>query len=129
MPHKDPIVRKLYRQKYYLKNKEKMDNQNKSYQQAWESKNRVKRNKDQLRNYLKFARLFNLKSWEYKDTLRAWSQLVRNRDHNSCLQCGKPSNISHHIIYKKTKPKLSLNLSNGIALCSPCHKEIHRLNR
>ncbi len=115
--------------KRYHKNKAKYLPVMKKYQKAWEKRNRVKRSEDQLNNYLKFALLFNLKSSVYKRSLQSWSQLVRNRDHNSCLQCGKPSNISHHIIYKKTKPELSFNLNNGIALCSPCHKEIHRLNR
>ena len=94
----------------YHKNKEKYLPKMRIYGRAWEKRNRQKRNKDQLRNHLKFARIFNLKSWEYKDVLRAWSQLVRNRDDELCRQCGNPATVSHHIIFKKTMPELSLNL-------------------
>ncbi len=114
--------------KRYHKHKKRYAPAMKKYQKAWEKRNRVKRSEDQLNNYLKFALLFNLKSNEYKRALQSWSQLVRNRDYNSCRLCGKPSKISHHIIFKKIAPRLSLNLNNGIALCIPCHKEIHKLN-
>jgi len=160
MPNKDPILDKAWHREYYLKNKERLNEQNKilhkeklkerktqqkeyreknkarhkkkkyryrDYQRQWEQKNRQRKYKKELNLYLKYGKFFNLNSYEFKSVLTAWSNLVRNRD-QSCLQCGNPSTVSHHIIFKKTMPKLSLNLNNGIALCIPCHKEIHKLN-
>ncbi len=131
--------RSEYNKRYWNEKKEILNPQNKArnkkkkyryrdYQRQWERKNQQRRYEIELNLYRKYGQFLNLNAHEYKSVLIAWSKLVRNRDNNSCLQCGKPSNVSHHIIFKKTMPELSLNLNNGIALCIPCHKEIHRLN-
>jgi len=54
-----------------------------------------------------------------------WIKLVKKRDNNTCRindeNC-KGYNIVHHIYSWSKYPKLRYKLSNGRALCIPCHK-------
>lgn len=131
------LIIQLRHKKYYDKNKEKfrkinLQNYYSNYdeyrkiQAIYEKNNRDKRDQIRLRLIHKLAKPFNLNDSEFKETLRAWSEKIRKE--NPFCFCGNPCKISHHIIFKKIMPELSLNLNNGIALCVPCHKEIHKLN-
>jgi len=64
--------------------------------------------------------------WDFKHCLAHWSKAVRERNNNKCMECNDKAEISHHILPKKQYPEFSLLLSNGMALCKPCHIKIHR---
>jgi len=66
--------------------------------------------------------------FHYQWALVNWTKSIRKNYNNICQICGAKSEVSHHLIYKITEPKLSLNTNNGIALCIPCHKETHGWN-
>lgn len=63
------------------------------------------------------------RSGEYK----AWRRAVLTRDGHSCMACGSLDDIqAHHIQPWATAPDLRFDVANGIALCAPCHREVHR---
>lgn len=57
-----------------------------------------------------------------------WRRQVIARDNHSCSVCGaSPKTIhAHHVKPIKTHPELALDPSNGVALCPPCHRQVHR---
>ena len=59
---------------------------------------------------------------------RQWRDAVFERDNYKCQLCGDRGIYlhAHHIIAFGLRPDLELELSNGIALCTECHKEVHR---
>lgn len=61
---------------------------------------------------------------------RKWSLAVRNRDENCCTECGvKDIRLeAHHIVNLREciNTQIEFDISNGITLCSACHKKIHR---
>ena len=61
---------------------------------------------------------------KYEWALKSWSVSVRERDLQICVNCGSTEDLqAHHIIPKKERPDLALDLNNGITYCLPCHKE------
>lgn len=58
-----------------------------------------------------------------------WSVKVRERDNHECQICGKTDGIlhAHHLNAKHLFPEQSLNVNNGITLCSKCHHSFHSL--
>ena len=54
-----------------------------------------------------------------------WRKAVFARDNYTCQNCGaRGCRIqAHHIKAYKTYPELRHELSNGLALCIPCHKQ------
>lgn len=56
-----------------------------------------------------------------------WSRQVRERDDNTCQQCGtkEGSMHAHHIKPQAKYPALIFKIENGICLCRKCHKETH----
>ena len=64
---------------------------------------------------------------EYKEKLREWARLVKERDNYTCQLCGKkldenkPAGLAAHHIIPRTIKELSLDVNNGITLCSYCH--------
>jgi len=56
---------------------------------------------------------------------RDWRKAVFARDNYTCQNCGaKGCRIqAHHIKAYKAHPELRHNLSNGLTLCIPCHKQ------
>lgn len=61
--------------------------------------------------------------------LPEWSKAVKARD-KKCQECGTDKDLhAHHIIPKAERPDLTLDLSNGKALCYRCHKQEHERNR
>jgi hypothetical protein len=64
---------------------------------------------------------------------KAWRCAVFTRDDFTCQLCGDKSRKGHsvelhphHIKAKKQFPELRFIVSNGVTLCLPCHKKIHK---
>lgn len=64
------------------------------------------------------------RSAEYK----AWRKAVYERDNYTCQYCGERGCKlnAHHIKSYAYYHDLRLDIGNGITLCVPCHKSIHR---
>lgn len=64
------------------------------------------------------------RSGEYK----AWRANVFSRDNYTCQKCGAHGVKinAHHKKQYAFYPELRYELSNGITLCVPCHKAVHR---
>lgn len=61
-----------------------------------------------------------------KHCLHRWSQLVRQRDGNRCVDCHSRKRLSaHHICRKSFFPRAQFLTGNGITLCDICHRETH----
>jgi hypothetical protein len=62
----------------------------------------------------------------------SWKRLVKKNDEDRCVICGVSGQDvilhAHHLIFKSTEPALALTESNGIMVCIPHHKELHKLN-
>lgn len=58
----------------------------------------------------------------------SWSMKIRRFQGNICLKCDSSEALhSHHIIAKCRNRKYRYSLSNGISLCSACHRRLHSL--
>lgn len=59
---------------------------------------------------------------------RQWSVSIRQRDNNTCQRCKDvaPSHDAHHIAPRSQRPDLKFDLSNGVTLCSSCHRWVHQ---
>ena len=64
------------------------------------------------------------RSTEYK----MWRDEVFSRDDYTCQICGKRGGKlnAHHIKHFATHSELRTTVSNGITLCTDCHKAVHR---
>lgn len=57
---------------------------------------------------------------------RKWSKAVYTRDNYTCQHCGSTENIqAHHVKAWKDHPDLRYDVSNGVTVCTDCHKKIH----
>lgn len=54
-----------------------------------------------------------------------WRLAVLERDEYTCVKCGNPGHIAHHIDPVKTDKEEALNIENGICVCKSCHDAIH----
>jgi 5-methylcytosine-specific restriction endonuclease McrA len=65
--------------------------------------------------------------------LRKWSKAVRERDGNTCKDCGMTSKRlhAHHIIRLEEciNSSLEFDISNGVTLCPKCHKTRHKQSK
>jgi hypothetical protein len=61
---------------------------------------------------------------------RKWSKAVRDRDNNTCQDCGltEVRLEAHHLIALKDciNSNLEFDINNGITVCSKCHKNRHK---
>ncbi|MFN4009860.1 MAG: HNH endonuclease [Pannonibacter sp.] len=58
--------------------------------------------------------------------LRRWSEFIRERDGNRCVDCHSQERLSaHHICRKSFFGAAQFDTGNGITLCRECHKEVH----
>lgn len=131
---------------YYMKNKEKRaqyikDNKLKikSYKKWYNETHKEENKKYREKYFLKFperrdnyyrkdCRVFGMGLRQYKSAIMYWSKYIM-RMHKKCQQCGSDEKlVAHHIFYKSKYPQLSLNIDNGITLCTNCHHELHYLN-
>lgn len=59
--------------------------------------------------------------------LRLWSDFVRDRDGNRCVDCHSTVRLSAHHICRKSFIACGQFLTgNGITLCAPCHRDVHQ---
>jgi len=59
--------------------------------------------------------------------LRRWSEFIRERDGHRCVDCHSRRRLSaHHICRKSFIVGAQFDTGNGITLCGPCHRELHR---
>jgi len=113
---------------HYDKSRAKLP-KNREYQNNYQRKYRKEHPEVALKGILKqlskLGKEFDLDGYSYQKALIAWSKSVKKRD-KACINCGSTTNLNaHHIIFKKSTPKLSLNINNGITLCKTCHGELH----
>ena len=65
------------------------------------------------------------KSEEYQN----WRKDVFERDGYLCTNCGAKGILhAHHIKEFAKYPELRFDVSNGVTLCVPCHKIVHKKN-
>jgi hypothetical protein len=58
--------------------------------------------------------------------LRRWSEFIRGRDGNRCVDCHSRQGLAaHHICRKSFLKTARFDTGNGITLCSDCHREAH----
>lgn len=50
-----------------------------------------------------------------------WAEIIRSKNKGFCIKCSKKATEAHHI-FKRTCNTTRYDLSNGIPLCSYCHK-------
>ena len=150
--NKDSLLEK--RKKYYLKVKDSIREHTQKYNKnrylkkkdeickkskAYYSKNKEKKRQYQLAHpeialasnvkiLKKHGFPLKLDPYVYYYALISWSKTIKKLGNGTCQVCNMKAEISHHLIYKKTEPKLSLNLNNGISLCKKCHNEVHGWN-
>ncbi len=120
--------KKKYNAEYRKRNYEQIRQQKRIYDRKYERINKDNRRLKDLKLLRLQAKPFNLSSYEFKHLLQIWSICVRKKDNYKCQICLNDSKESHHIIFRNKFPSMSLILNNGISLCVPCHKEIHKLN-
>lgn len=99
-----------------------------------------KRHKESTRNGMSIARSGSGNAnWKggvtpairkYRQNVRyqAWRSAVLIRDGQTCRRCGASPKIvhAHHIKPFHTHPLLVLDLDNGLTVCPPCHRDIHK---
>ncbi len=63
---------------------------------------------------------------EYQD----WRESVFKRDHYVCQKCDKKGGMlnAHHVLSFKNHPAEIYEIENGLTLCAPCHKYLHKEN-
>jgi hypothetical protein len=60
--------------------------------------------------------------------MKAWRKAVFQRDDFTCRECstrGGDMN-AHHVKPFCTHPELRFEIDNGLTVCEPCHRDIHR---
>ena len=72
------------------------------------------------KNTINMSRRRTIKSIKRKcDHL--WAEIIRSKNKGFCIKCSKKATEAHHI-FKRTCNATRFDLSNGIPLCSHCHK-------
>jgi hypothetical protein len=58
--------------------------------------------------------------------LRCWSEFIRERDGQRCVDCHSRRRLAAHHICRKSFLKTGrFETGNGITLCPDCHREVH----
>jgi hypothetical protein len=58
--------------------------------------------------------------------LRCWSEFIRKRDGNRCVDCHSRRRLAaHHICRKSFLESARFDTGNGITLCPDCHRGVH----
>lgn len=60
--------------------------------------------------------------------MKLWREAVFNRDNFTCQECAERGGDlnAHHVKPFCSHPKLRFDVANGLTLCEPCHRDIHR---
>ncbi|WP_146090456.1 HNH endonuclease [Rhodopseudomonas palustris] len=62
-----------------------------------------------------------------KARLQKWSEFIRERDGNRCVDCHSTQKLAaHHICRKSFLSIAEFQTGNGITLCGQCHRELHQ---
>jgi 5-methylcytosine-specific restriction endonuclease McrA len=66
----------------------------------------------------------------FKPEQRQWAKRVKDRGGYTCQACQSKGVklVSHHLFSYSTHPELRNEDSNGICLCTTCHKAFHKWN-
>ena len=113
--------RQQYNKKYYSLHREKILKRVYVYQQE----NPHIGLKSFIKCMNRLGESFDMSTQKYNYARTNWSKIIKKRD-NICQICGSKDNLkAHHLLYKASNPKLSLNLYNGITLCEDHHNELH----
>jgi 5-methylcytosine-specific restriction endonuclease McrA len=102
--------RKEYYKEYRRKNRERVKNAQKAYQQS---------HRDTLGAYQK----------EYREKNHdRWRDAVLDRDMHRCSKCGSSDGLlhAHHLKEARSCIELRYDVSNGVTPCKECHEKIHR---
>ena len=87
-----------------------------------EYRNRQKRKRAEAKRKWRKAYTAYLQSKEWK-AKRAY---ILRRDKGECQVCGGKAEQVHHLTYVRVRPpNFSELMSDLIAVCVPCHEEIH----
>jgi len=82
--------------------------------------------KSKMNSLNKYGKLFDMSTYEYKYALIYWSKTIKKLDTDMCKNCSSKYNLhAHHIQPKSEYPKLSLDIDNGLTLCTKCHYKLH----
>lgn len=72
--------------------------------------------------------VFDMTTAVYGHASVDWGNIIKKRD-EKCKICESKENlIAHHILYRHKYPEKSLDVDNGITLCTLCHYDYHDLN-
>tara|TARA_R110002096_G_scaffold45983_1_gene122906 strand:- start:20 stop:631 length:612 start_codon:yes stop_codon:yes gene_type:complete len=77
-----------------------------------------------------YVELYGVKAKIRQLPMRKWGKQIKERDDYQCQCCGKektgPNSMhAHHIIPRGYFQEYAIDLSNGITLCSSCHRSLH----
>lgn len=96
----------------------------KKWQKEDYEKNPEKTLQRNMRQLEKVGKPLGKSSIEYNNALQALSKTVKKQA--KCAICGIEIDLkAHHIFYKSSYPKMSLNMNNVIVLCQQHHYEVH----
>ena len=51
-----------------------------------------------------------------------WSSLVKSRDNDQCIICGKTKYLNAHHLISRTNKELRFDVMNGVSLCPKHHR-------
>ena len=96
---------------------------NKTCQFQWRSKNLRGENAPNWKGGVSRERVMLMSRKEYCD----WRTAVYERDGYACLKCGHTGRglNAHHIKTWAKFPESRYDVSNGMTLCTPCHRKEH----
>lgn len=56
-----------------------------------------------------------------------WRTAVLEKNAHTCVQCGSTEKLhAHHLESQILYPSMALDVDNGISLCIPCHRDLHK---
>ena len=63
--------------------------------------------------------------WRNTADYRAWREVILSRGHCEITNCNSTTDLqAHHIKSAASFPELRFDISNGMCICSTCHKNV-----